>query len=285
MRAVLLPALLLAGLVSNAAAQQVFGPVAIKNNVNGVPISVSATSSHTVRTDGNMIVVNARILADLIDLQRKFSSVVSAFAPPADRCAKRPGNNQNPIAVLESGSLWPRDDQLIMSLRGYIDVWSCISGPKKSALRWKKKKIAFLKMKVPVIKTWRKVTKKRDGVQSFHGSLHVYLVENHNAAVAVKPAKPDIKLEGDESVVTDENLRVAEAKIRQKAYDALQLAIDPAKLKQALPEQLQKLNMTVVSTRFRDLGGHAIAEINLGAQVAEDPITQLLQETVARSSN
>jgi len=285
MRAVLLPALLLAGLASNAAAQQVYGPVAIKNKINGVPISVSATSSHSVKTDGDKIVITARILADLIDLQKKFSTIVSAFAPPAQRCAIRGGNGQEPVAVLQSGSLWPRDNQLVMSLNGYIDVWSCTSGPKKSAIRWKKKKIAFLKMKVPVIRTWRKVTKKRDGVQSFHGSLHVYLVENRNAVIAVKPAHPNIKLEGDESVVTDKSLRVAEAKMSQKASTALQLAIDPTKLKQALPEELQKLNMTVVSTRFRDLGGHAIAEINLGAQVEEDPVVQLLHETAARSSN
>jgi hypothetical protein len=59
--------------------------------------------------------------------------------------------------------------------------------------------------------------------------------------------------------------------INQKALGALQSAIDPAKLKEALPKEYQKLNMTVVSTRFRNYGGHAIAEINLAAAT---PLTE-----------
>jgi hypothetical protein len=84
----------------------------------------------------------------------------------------------------------------------------------------------------------------------------------------LKIAESDIKLDGEVSA-TNSNLA---KHINQRAYNALQSAIDPAKLKMALPKELQKLNMTVVSTRFRSYGGHAIAEINLAA--ASAPYTQ-----------
>lgn len=68
--------------------------------------------------------------------------------------------------------------------------------------------------------------------------------------------------------MTNANLKIAKVNISQKAHNALQSAIDLAKLKEILPDELQKLNMNVVSARFRNVGGHAIAEINLAARVS-----------------
>ena len=59
MRALVLGALLLAGLASTAKAQLVVGPVPIKNSVNGVPITVSTTSWITVNSAGNELIVDA----------------------------------------------------------------------------------------------------------------------------------------------------------------------------------------------------------------------------------
>ena len=98
------------------------------------------------------------------------------------------------------------------------------------------------------------------------------LVKKDGANVALKIAEADIKMEGQESSAKNANMNLAKAHINQKAYNTLQSAIDPAKLKMALPKEFQKLNMAVVSTRFRSYGGHAIAEINLSAE--NPPYTQ-----------
>ena len=74
MRALIFSAFLLADLVSQATAQLAVGPVAINNNVYGVPIIVSAPSWTTVNSTENGTVVNARIFADFVDFQKKFSS-------------------------------------------------------------------------------------------------------------------------------------------------------------------------------------------------------------------
>lgn len=264
MRALPIGAFLLVGLASQAAAQLAVGPVSIKNNVNGVPITVTATSWTTVNSVDNEIVVNARIFADLIDLQKKFASVVGTFKLSADSCANRGVDAPNPIVSLKSSSLWPRSDQLVMFLRGHVDMWSCVAGPPKSEMRWQQKKIAFIKYKVAVKHTWTELKKSKNATQSFDATLPTYLLKKDDGKVALEFGKPFLRLEG----YPDSILKRANADIYKSAHSALQSAIDPAKLKAVLPKEIQKLNMSVLSARFRDYGGHAIAEINLTATIS-----------------
>ena len=272
MKALFLSALLVAGFVPGATAQQTTGPIAITNTVNGIPITVSATSWVTTSSVGNEPRVQARIFADLIDLQRKFASVVDSFKLPANSCVNRTSGYQNQVVSFKAGALVPVDDRLVMSVRGDVDVWSCVAGPAKSAIQWRKKKVWFLKIKVPERHTWRNMKERKDGAQSFSGSLPIQLVKKDGANVALKIAEADIKMDGQENSAKNANMNLAKAHINQKAYNTLQSAIDPAKLKMALPKEFQKLNMAVVSTRFRSYGGHAIAEINLTAE--NPPYTQ-----------
>jgi hypothetical protein len=96
------------------------------------------------------------------------------------------------------------------------------------------------------------------------------LVQKDSASIALKISDPEIKLEGQDVVVSNSNLDHAKLDINQKVHAALQSAINFVKLKAMLPKELQK--STVVSARFRSQGGHAIAEINLAATGA--PNTQ-----------
>lgn len=285
MRAFVLGVLFWGGLISNAAAQLVYGPVAIKTDVNGVPVTVSATSRVTINAAGDRLTIDARIMADLVDLQKNFTRVVGTFEPSDKRCARRRGSTKNPVIAFRSGSLWPRGDQVVITVRGHIDVWSCRAGRKKSAIRWRKKKIAFIRMSIPHIHTWRNVIKKKDGTQRFRGSVPIYLMETKDDWLALKPAEPIVKLDGQDGLLTKATLRSAKTDIQRTAADGLEHAIDPAKLKNALPAALQKLDMAVVSARLRGLGGHVMAEIHLGASLSGELRAQLLQTIASRSSN
>jgi hypothetical protein len=262
MRAFFAAALLSAVLTPEASAQLAVGPITITNHVNGVPISVSATSWITVSSVDGERTVDVRIFVDLIDLQRKFPVVIGRVS--AADCAKRDIDNRSPAVSVKSGSLVPVDDQLIMSVRGEVDLWSCNGRPAKSSIVWKKQKIGFLNIKLPMRHTVKATMKKtKDGTQPFRGKLPIRLVQKDSANVALKISEPEIKLEGQDAVVTHANLDHAKLDINQKAYAALQSAINFVKLKAMLPKELQKF--PVVSTRFRSQGGHAIVEINLAA--------------------
>src|SRR5215510_10995774 len=263
MRTLLLAGFLLAGLASQAAAQLAVGPVAINNTIHGVPVTVSATSYTTVKPVDNEIVVTARIFADLVDLQKKFASIISKFKFPGDTCATK-GAEPNPVVSLKSSSLWPRSDQLVMFLRGHIDMWSCVAGPPKTETRYVQKKIAFIKYKTAVQHTVKEVKKSKSGTQAFDATLPAILMKTDDGKLSLEVTKPFLKLEG----YSDTVLKRANADLNKNALSALQSAIDPEKLKAALPKELQKLNMSVQSARFRDYGGHAIAEINLGATIS-----------------
>ena len=272
MRAFFWAALFTAVLGTNASAQlAAIGPIAITNKVNGVPITVSATSWITVNSADNERTVDTRIFVDLIDLQRKFPDVVDSFKLSTANCAKRDADNRSPVVSLKSGSLLPVDDQLIMSVRGNVDLWSCKASPAKSEYVWKKKKIGFIKIKLPVLHTKKAAMKKTmDGTQPFRGNLPIQLIQKGSANVGLKIVESEIKLEGQDAIVTNANLNQAKVDINQKVFAAIQSAINFVKLKAMLPKELQK--STVVSTRFRSQGGHAIAEINLAATSA--PNTQ-----------
>lgn len=271
MRALLLATLLVIGLISRATAQLAVGPIPIMSR------TVSVTSWITVNSVGDETTVDARIFADLIDLQKKFSDVVDSFKRSSRNC-NRSADGQNPVVSFRSGSLWPRNDQLIMFVRGDIDIWSCSVGPSQSAIRWEKTKVSFLSLKLPVRRTWRNVTKNMDGTQSFHGTLLVSLVEKDGANVALRNTEPNLRLDGEPAFATNANLSLAKTDMNEKVSKALRSAIDLTKLKDVLPKELQKFNMTISSARFTDRGGHAIAEINLTGRTSSITTTSLLQQ-------
>src|SRR5262249_56030937 len=124
-----LGALLAGCVVSSATAQTAVGPVAITNTVNGVPVTVNATSWITVNSSGSELTVQARIFADLIDLQRKFASILDALKPSANNCANKAADTQNPVVSFRNGSIVPVDDQLMMSVRGALAALPCLAGP------------------------------------------------------------------------------------------------------------------------------------------------------------
>jgi hypothetical protein len=277
MRALLLGTLLAIGVISRATAQLAVGPVPIVSTINGIPITVSVTSWITVNSVGDETTVDARIFADLIDLQKKFSDVVDSFKRGARNCS-RSADGQNPVVSFRSGSLWPRNDELIMFVRGDIDIWSCSVGPAQSAIRWEKTKVSFLTLKLPVRHTWRNVKKNMDGTQRFHGTLLVSLAEKDGGNVALRNTEPSIRLEGEPIFPTNANLSLAKTDMNEKVSKTLRSVIDLMKLKDVLPKELQKFNMTINSARFRDRGGHAIAEINLTGKASSITTTSLLQQ-------
>jgi hypothetical protein len=277
MRALLLGTLLVIGLMSRATAQLAVGPVSIVSSINGIPITVSVTSWITVNSVGDETTVDARIFADLVDLQKKFSDVVDSFKRSARNC-NRSADGQNPVVSFKSGSLWPRNDQLIMFVRGDIDIWSCSVGPPQSAIRWEKTKVSFLTLKLPVRRTWRNVKRNMDGTQPFHGTLLVSLAEKDGANVALRNTEPNLRLDGEPTFATNANLSLAKTDMNEKVSKTLRSAIDLTKLKDVLPKELQKFNMTISSARFRDRGGHAIAEINLVGKASSLTTTSLLQQ-------
>src|SRR5262245_65046478 len=138
---------------------------------------------------------------------------------------------------LKSSSLWPRSDQLVMFLRGHVDMWSCVAGRPKTETRWQQKKIAFIKYKVAVQRTVTEVKKSKNGTQPFDATLPAILMKTNDGKVALEFAKTYLKVEG----YSDTVLKRTNEDINKNALNALQSAIDPVKLKAALRSEERRV--------------------------------------------
>ncbi len=266
------------GYAHQASAQLAVGPIAYQQNVNGVNVTVNVTSLISVQTNPGSLAVTAKVDADLFDLQQKIGAIVDTFALPTGNCDNKGLGKINPVVTISSKSLAAQGGQAVLSIGGHVDAWTCVDGPPNSEVQWQMKKIGPIKTKVPVIHTWPSVIKNKDATQPFDATLPASLVKQSDTAVALQLGQPDIKLSGQYAFLTNGILKIAGVDINQKASAALQNAIDPNKLKAALPTELQKLNMTVQSAHFVDDGGHLVAELNLSASVSASDITNLLRQ-------
>lgn len=70
--------------------------------------------------------------------------------------------------------------------------------------------------------------------------------------------------------------------INQKAGDALTKAIDPEKLKVAIPSEFLDYHPRIDSARFIDDAGQLAAEINMSALIPEEKVTSLVKHLIDR---
>src|SRR5262249_25528622 len=88
MRALLLGPLLVIGLLSKATAQLAARPIPVASSVNGIPVTLSATYRITANPIGNDVAVDARIFADLIDVQKKLPDIMDSFKRGSGTCSR-----------------------------------------------------------------------------------------------------------------------------------------------------------------------------------------------------
>jgi hypothetical protein len=262
-----------------ASAQLAIGPIPYQQNVNGVTVTVTATSIVTVQTNPGSLLVTAKINGDLFDLQQKIGAIVDTFKLPTDNCAQNGVGKINPVVTISSKSLAAQGSQAIFAVGGHVDAWTCVAAKPNIEVKWEMRKIGPIKTKVPVkVQTWAGYIKNKDATQPFDATIPVSLNKQSSSTVALQLGQPNIKLGGQYASLTRGILSIAGVNINQKAADALQSAIDPNKLKATIPTELQKLNMAIQSAQFINDGGHLVAELVLTANVSGADITGLLKE-------
>ena len=116
--------------------------------------------------------------------------------------------------------------------------------------------------------------------QPFDAALPVNLVRANETTVVLLIGRPDIELKGRYVSTTKGVLSIAGIDINQKAADALTKAIDPEKLKLAIPSEFQDYNPKIDSARFIDDGGQLAAEINMSALIPVEKVTVVLHDLI-----
>jgi hypothetical protein len=123
------------------------------------------------------------------------------------------------------------------------------------------------------------------GSQNIDADIPIYLRKDSDYAVGIQFSSPDINL-GDctwLACVAKGLVMIGGVNINQKAYDALQKAIDPEKLKLTIPDELERFNPTIESAGFINDTGNLAAEIKLSALIPAATMTELIQQLINNS--
>jgi hypothetical protein len=259
----------------------VVGPVSIQQDVNGIPVSISARTFFKIQTVENKIYLKAQLVGDLSDLQRKIGSIVDTFKLPQENCRSYSANN--PVVSIPRKELLFRDGTAIFSIGGNVTMWDCRENPiPNSRVDWEIRNIGFgVRTKVPVVRTWPGDPIKNKLVsQSFDADLPINLVRLNEYSIGLTLGRPDIELKGQYAFITKGILNIAGVDINQKAQDALQKAIDPEKLRLIIPAEFQEFNPKVESVRFLDDSGHLAVEMNMSALIPAAKVTEMIKDLI-----
>jgi hypothetical protein len=273
------------GHAQQATDEVLVGPIDYEQDVESVPVTLTAMSYFKIKTEANQINVRARIVGDLGDLQKKIGSIVDKFGLPRDNCRSYSANN--PVVSIPRKELLYRNGEAIFSIGGTVAVWDCRENPvPNSKVEWQIKDVGFgIKTKVPVIKTWPgNPIKNRLGSQSFDADLPLSIVKKDDSTLELQLGRPDINLKGQYAFITKGILSIAGININDKAMDALRKAIDPEKLRVSLPEDFLKFNPAIESARFLNVGGNLAIEISMSAFVPGSLATEFLRTLLEKKS-
>jgi hypothetical protein len=232
------------------------GPIDYFQDVNGVKVDITAKTYLKLTTVDNRVDVKLRVLGDLFDLQRKIGEIVDTFRLPRENCHSFSPNN--PVVDIPRKELRANVDGATFSIGGTVTMWECLENPvPNSKVDWEIRKIGLgIKTKVPVVHTWPgNPIKTILATQPFDADLPLNIVKSNDHSVGVEFSKPDIELKGQYAFITKGVLKIAGVDVNQKAYEALQKAIDPSKLLLTIPTELSKYNPSVESAKlFNDAG-------------------------------
>ncbi|WP_316228257.1 hypothetical protein [Bradyrhizobium sp. SZCCHNR1039] len=257
------------------------GPISYQQDVNGIPVNLTARTYFKVQTIENKLFLKAQVIGDLGDLQQKIGTIVDGFKLPQENCKSYSANN--PVVSIPRKELSFRDGSAVFSISGSVAMWDCRENPvPNSKVEWVIENVGLgIKTKVPKVVTWPgDPIKNKLAIQPFDADLPVALVRLNDASVALTIGRPAIELKGQFAFITNGILTVAGIDINQKAQDTLNRAVDPEKLKLAIPAEFQEFNPKIDSARFIDDGGQLAAEINMSALIPAAKVTAMIKDLI-----
>ena len=159
------------------------GPILYTQDVNGVPVTITASSFVDISTGSNQINIKARVVGDLYDLQQKIGAIVDTFNLPRDNC--RSFSASNPVVSIPRKELLFKEGSAFFSVGGTVTVLDCRENPvPNSKVEWVMGNVFGVKTKVPKVVTWGgDPIKNKVLTQPFDADLPVTLVKNNDYAV------------------------------------------------------------------------------------------------------
>ncbi|MCJ2117019.1 hypothetical protein MKK65_10630 [Methylobacterium sp. J-001] len=251
------------------------GPLTVPQTVQGITFNIVSTTYIALHTTSEGLTFRARVKADLRDLQSKIGSIIDTIALPTDNCRSFSANN--PVVTIWGKELKAEGSTATLWLHGHVDVWDCRENPvPNSKVEWPNDGPFGLPR--PKVVTWPgSPIKNKLAQQPFDISEPVQLAKSSDTAIQLRLGDPDVHLGGQFVAITNGILRIAGVDLNSKAKEALQAAIDPAKLQVSVPQEFLQLNPVIEDATFTSDGGVLGVQLILNAKVPAAVVNDRLQ--------
>jgi hypothetical protein len=270
-----------AGALQGGPDELVIGPFVSSQNIQGVVVNLPVTAFVKMVTAFDGVTVNLRLVGNLADVQQKIGGIIDTLPLPTNVCSHMGADNL--VARIWGKQLTVSGNALTLNLQGDVNDWACAPNPLPcTKIDWQGGSIKF---PVPVFWPCNPPIETQLVNQPFSASLSAVVHLLDRQTLGVNLLNPSINLGGTFGGITAGVLRIAGVDISQKASDALRQAIDPGKLRQTLPQELQSLNLSIASAGFTSVNGQALIGIQLTGKIPPAQLTQLLQKLVPTKPN
>jgi hypothetical protein len=269
-----------------AAENEVFvGPIGVTQSVNGVTVGVQIGAYFSVVSDPDGLHLNARIEADLHDLQTKFGSIIDTFPLPHNNCGSYKPDNL--VVDLPTKSLTADTTSAHANLSGKVDVWTCLENPvPNSKVEWEIRKIGPVKTKVPKVVTWKgDPIKNKTLTQPFDFTVPVSVEEVGDRTLRLVIGDPKVELKGQYAFITKGILEIAGVNVNDEIKKALDKAIDPTKLSFVIPTEYADLHPVITSAKLSDNSGRLTLASELSAQIPAEKVNEFVLALVKHSGS
>ncbi len=252
----------------------VIGPVAIQESIQGIPVALRAWSFISILPINNQLTLQARVFADLSDLQRKVGKIIDTIPLPTKNCHH--DGLDNLIARIWGKELAIRGTTARLTLRGDVEVWSCVKNPVPcTRVDWDGiiPRTRVYDCNPPI--------KNRNLKQPFEATLPFSLTVPDAQSVAIALGQPTINLGGPLGSVSAGILKIAGVNLNDKVKRALEQAIKPDMLKKSLPPEVQPFQLRIVSASLAAADGGALTAIaEMKASISTVTATELIQTLI-----
>ena len=261
----------------------VVGPVVLTQDVQGISISTSLTSTFSLQTQADGLHLALALDADLGDLQQKFPQLMGTIALPRDNCKSY--TLVNPVVSLGNRQLKSSGGNAVVSISGEVDGWTCLQNPvpetywDSTGCRGDLPFGGHYVFGCPKTRAASPI-KNKSFTQPFDASIPVTLQKTADRSVGLVLGQPDIKLGGQFVAITNGALRLAGIDINDEARKALNKAIDPDKLILSIPKDYADLNPQIQTATFQSAQGVLSAHIDMTAIVSVSRLNDLLNGLV-----
>ncbi|HEY2290076.1 MAG TPA: caspase family protein, partial [Thermoanaerobaculia bacterium] len=226
------------------------GPIPFSQTVRGITLSTPVSFFLSFNPQGSQILVNARILADLSDLQRKVGSLVDTIPLPSDRCAHTGVDNL--VARIWGKDITIAGNVATLTLHGDVDVWGCLN-------------------------VFGLHQEKQIGNQPFDATLPFSAAVADPHTIAAHVGQPSITLGGQFGSVTQWLLGSLGVNLNAMAREALNGFLSPELLRQTLPNDLLTLNPDITRAELMSNSGALVLYVEMSASFDGTALGKLIR--------